>query len=139
VQSPTKWIDDALCAIHNADFRVEFILNRPDLYDEIGSAAYNEWPHMCADYDIHSGEEFRKAWLDKQTADKTVPKSLALVAKSSGKLAGMAFVEADDLKSHMHLTPWVTTLLVLPEYRCGNAVRVLITGGKGVLPSWSKL
>ncbi len=115
-ESPS-WLREILAKYTTDSFEVVFIHERPELCRESAAITYELWTSICQELGVFSVDEFVKEWLDIQTYSKEIPKSLLLVCRKTGRLAGFIYVEEDDIEILNHLTPWITVLYIAEEYR----------------------
>jgi GNAT superfamily N-acetyltransferase len=70
-----------------------------------------QWASVTPDLTV----EDRIAGFGARARRGSVP--TAFVALVDGQVAGLASLEAHDLDTHQHLTPWLTSVLVDPRRR----------------------
>lgn len=94
-------------------FKIECLNLHPELIPKIAEIYTAEWDwHFCSEWNINSQEEMINDI--KSNIDTTF---IGLDVES-GAFIGTVSILKEDLKSHLHLTPWITCLYVEPEMRC---------------------
>lgn len=87
---------------------------RLDLVPKLAAIYRCEWGwHYAAEWDVHTQEQM-EADIRENYVDSTW---VAVDRSNGGRLVGTVALLEADLKSHVHLAPWVTCLYVVPERR----------------------
>ncbi len=94
--------------------------DRPDLLPILAEWCRLEWAHLYADWDFDTScREF-----DASRTDGQLP--ITLIALEGEELLGTVSILRDDLPGREDLTPWLASLLVLPEHRGKHVATFLI-------------
>ena len=92
--------------------RVEFLKDNPEFIDRIADLMFKEWGHIRQGTTI---DRYYNYLREKLNSDK-IP--MTLIAKSeSNELLGFASIVLSDMEINKGLSPWISGVFVVPEYR----------------------
>jgi GNAT superfamily N-acetyltransferase len=92
--------------------RIEFLKDNPGFVDKIADLMFNEWGHIRQGTTI---ERYNNYLREKLNSD-IIP--LTLIAKSENdELLGFASIVTSDMETNNELSPWISGVFVVPEYR----------------------
>ncbi len=94
--------------------QIDLLANRPDDIDVLVGPMFEYWLRVPTDDTIEARRERLLGHLNRSILP------MAWVAHKDGVVLGTAALRATDLPGHDHLTPWLSGVFVLPQYRrCG--------------------
>ena len=92
--------------------RVEFLKDNPEFIDRIAGLMFKEWGHIRQGTTI---DRYYNYLREKLNSDK-IP--MTLIAKSErNELLGFASLVVSDMEINKGLSPWISGVFVVPEYR----------------------
>jgi N-acetylglutamate synthase-like GNAT family acetyltransferase len=92
-------------------WRFEHLADRLDAIPELAQAHHAAWASLSPSLSVADSE---RRFAERAHRGQ-VP--TALIATVDNAVVGVACLVECDLDSHAHLTPWLASVLVLPEYR----------------------
>ena len=91
--------------------QIDLLANRPEDIDVLVGPMFEYWQRVATDDTIEGRRERLRSHLNRTSLP------MAWVAHDRGIVLGTAALRITDLPGHDHLTPWVSGVFVLPEYR----------------------
>jgi GNAT superfamily N-acetyltransferase len=93
------------------DLRIEYLDEHEACIPELARLHHAEWLSVTP----HLSEADRIAGFKERARRGSIP--TGFVGLLGDQVVGMSCLVACDIESHCHLTPWLATVLVVPEYR----------------------
>jgi predicted N-acetyltransferase YhbS len=100
--------------------RIDYLADHLELAPLLASWHYQEWAALLPDWSRTQAE----AELQSHTGRRQIPTTL--VALQDGRLLGSASWLEADLDGWEHLSPWVASVFVIPEFRGRGLGRALV-------------
>jgi GNAT superfamily N-acetyltransferase len=92
--------------------KIEFLKDNPEFINKIAELMFKEWGHLRENSKI---DRYLNA-INSRLNNTCIP--LTIIAKSEkGDLIGFASIVEFDMEINKDLTPWISGVLVIPEYR----------------------
>jgi GNAT superfamily N-acetyltransferase len=91
--------------------QIDLLANRPDDIEVLVGPMFEYWQRVPTDDTIEARRERFLTHLNRTELP------IAWVAHDHGVILGTAALRVADLPGHDHLTPWLSGVFVLPEYR----------------------
>jgi predicted N-acetyltransferase YhbS len=101
--------------------RIDYLADHLDLAPLLAARHYQEWAALLAEWSLNEAQ----ADLQSHTGRRQIPTTF--VAIEQERLLGSASLLAKDLEGWEHLSPWLASVYVLPEFRGRGLGRQLVT------------
>ncbi len=95
------------------------LTNRPDLVTACATWNHAEWGKF-------TGESLEQTIAGFHNLVQANDGQIGCIALNDGELAGFALLIDNDLETHVHLTPWVASVFVLPKHRGKGIAKSLV-------------
>ncbi|KUO53147.1 MAG: hypothetical protein APF76_03650 [Desulfitibacter sp. BRH_c19] len=102
------------------DIKIDYLINHPNLIEEISKYFYSEWGYL---YPERSIKEFEVSISERLNLNKL---PLALVAMDQDKFIGTVCLKEYDMETRNDITPWLAGLYVKEEFRNKGVGKILI-------------
>ena len=90
---------------------VSYLADTPHHLYEVATWLYQKWGHAKQGNSVQTTE----ARLTQELKTASIP--CVLIATLDKKLLGVARLCEHDLETHLHLTPWLASVFVVPQFR----------------------
>ncbi len=104
-----------------APVRIDYLADHPDAIPLLAAWHHTEWQHLLPGWTLSQAE----ADLRSHTARRQIPTTL--VAIVSEQVIGSASLLTGDLDGWEHLSPWLASVYVAPEWRRAAIGRRLVS------------
>lgn len=91
--------------------QIDLLANRPGDIDVLVGPMFEYWQRVSTDDKVEARRERFRTHLNRTELP------IAWVAHDRGVVMGTVALRTTDLPGHDHLTPWLSGVFVLPEYR----------------------
>ncbi len=100
---------------------IDFLGNYAEYIPLLAQWHQDEWQHISPDLST----QLRINLYSSYACQATIPS--CLIALVEQKAAGSASLVTSDMDTHSHLSPWLASVYVHPDYRCQGIASRLIT------------
>jgi GNAT superfamily N-acetyltransferase len=107
--------------------QIAYLADHPEHIPTVAAWHYAEWGHLNSGDSVPS----RIERLHQHSGRPGIPTTL--IALEEGTLLGAASLVVNDLRTHPHLTPFLASVYVAPEYRRRGAASALVRQAMAVV------
>lgn len=103
--------------------KIDFLCNHPEFIDTLVDNLWSNWHQDYIEFTTENSKQKLKEFYMK-TSSENIP--ICYILFDNENLISSVLIDHEDMKIRSDLTPWLSSVFTLPEYRSCGFVRQLL-------------